>query len=168
MKKSLKLKQLFPLLVVIFTMAVIIPWSYTMEAQKEVDTKEGLEVTFLVFSGRRNPAFVITDEDTLKQLEELVDKSKVDDKFSKETVIPSILGYNGIVVKPVGEVTVLTDLEMLAVYNGNIEKKTTGIDDKSTTVTFLIDEGGAVEEFLLNLALANGTIDQEIYDFIKK
>lgn len=169
MKHFLKLKQLFPLLVVIFTMAVIIPWSSTMEAQKAIDTKEGLEVTIHVFSGRQNPAFVISDEDTLKQFEELVNKSNAADKFSKETVIPSILGYNGIVVKPVGEVTVLTDLEMLAVYNGYIEKKTTGLaDTRDVIVTFLIDEGGAVEDFLLNLALANGAIDQEIYDFIKK
>lgn len=169
MKHFLKLKQLFPLLVVIFTMAVMIPGSGTMEAQKAVGTTDGLEVTIHVFSGRQNPVFVISDEGTLTQFEELVNKSKVADRFEKSTVIPSILGYNGIVVKLVGDPGVFPGLETLAVYDGYIEKKITDIDDKSSvTVTFLIDEGSAVEDFLLNLALDNGTLDQKIYDFIKK
>jgi hypothetical protein len=169
MKQSLKVKQLFPLLVVAFAMVVIFPWSGMMEAQKTSDAKEGLEVTIHVFSGRPNPVFVISDEEKLKEFEELVNKSKVHEGFDKSTVIPSILGYNGIVVKPVGEVTVLSDLEMLAVYHGTIEKKTKSVDGKDEVVTtFLVDEGGAVEDFLLTLALAEGAIDQKIYDFIKK
>lgn len=169
MKQSLKVKQWFPLLVVVFAMAVINPWSSMMEAQKASEPNDGLEVTIHVFSGRQNPVFVISDEETLREFEELVDKAKVDEGFDKSTVIPSILGYNGIVVKPVGEVTVLSDLEMLAVYHGTIEKKTKSVDGKDGVVTtFLVDEGGALEDFLLTLALAEGAIDQKIYDFIKK
>jgi stage V sporulation protein SpoVS len=169
MKHFMKLIKLFALLVVFFTMAGIFIGSGTMEAQKEVDTKNGLEITFLVFSGRENPTFVISDEGTLKQLEELVNNLKVDDLFSKETVIPSILGYNGIMVKPIGEPGIFIDVKALAIFNGYVEKQTIDTASKSGFVaTFLIDNSSTVEDFLLNLALSNGAIDQKIYDFIKK
>src|SRR4030042_1169065 len=88
-----------------------------------------------------------------KQVKNLIDASRVNERFEKTTVIPSILGYNGIMVENPAKVTGFP--YFLAVYKGNIEVK-------NERKRFLIDEGSAIENLLLKQAIEKGVIPEEV------
>lgn len=122
------------------------------------EKEAGLKVTIFIFSGRPNPTYMIEKQDQVDKLRTLFEASKTDEKFEKSTVIPSILGYNGVIIENQTNVPGLPPY--LAVYKGTIEAK----NEKKR---FLIDEGGKLEDFLVNEALKRGLIDERALKFIK-
>lgn len=139
-----------------------------MSDAQSKDAKNGLEVRILIYSGRQNPTFMITDDTRLKEIESMLNNTDAADKFSKSTVIPSRLGYAGVVVFRKGDPDVLSDVESFAVYAGYIEVKNKSIDTKSDNKKFYVDEGSVLENYLLDQALAEKAINQELYDLINK
>ena len=132
------------------------------------DAENGLEVRIMIYSGRQNPTFMITDDTRLKEIESMLNNADAADKFSKSTVIPSRLGYAGVVVFRKGDPDVLSDVENFAVYAGYIEVKDKSTDARSDNKRFHVDEGSVLENYLLDQALAEKAIDQELYDLINK
>ena len=122
-------------------------------------TQKGITVRLLLFSGRTDPVYALEDQQTLDKIKASLDQARQAREFDQATVIPSILGYKGILVEnpeklhglPVG----------LAVYRGTIEV----IDEPKR---FLVDEAGALEEMLINAALQRGVIDKEVLERIRK
>lgn len=137
---------------------VFICFTSSIQAGEMGADKKGLKVTILLFSGRLDPTYVLEDRDVIDQLKTLLDKAPVNEKIEKRTVIPSILGYNGILVDNQGRISGFPS--RLAVYKGNIEVK----DERKK---FLIDEGGAVENLLIHQALRQGVIDEKALKFIE-
>lgn len=128
-------------------------------AAPSAEPTDGLQVTILIFSGRPNPTFVLTDKAVLTQLKTLFKTIPVNDKFRAATITPSILGYNGILVEAQGKMSKLPN--RFLVYKENIEIE--GIQQK----TFLIDSNHVVEDLLLNYALEQKILDQKMSDLIK-
>jgi hypothetical protein len=91
-------------------------------------------------------------------LKALIGTAKPNDKFKKPTVIPSILGYKGVIVDNPNKISGLP--AFLAVYRGDIEVK-------DEFKKFLVDEGASVENLLLNEAMRKGVIDERILKSIK-
>ena len=128
-------------------------------ATPSAEPTDGLQVTILIFSGRPNPTFVLTDKAVLTQLKTLFKTIPVNDKFRANTIAPSILGYNGILVEAKGKMSKLPN--RFLVYKENIEIE--GIQQK----TFLMDSNHVVENLLLNYALEQQILDQKMSDLIK-
>ncbi len=126
--------------------------------EKETGEKRGLKVTILLFSGRPDPTYMIDDKDTIGKIRTLIGSAKEHHKFEKPTVIPSILGYKGVIVD---NQTKISDIpSFVAIYKGNIEVK-------NETKKFLIDEGGILENLLLNEAIKKGVIEEKIMKRMK-
>ena len=119
--------------------------------------KEGLIITILLYSGRPNPTYVLESKEAM-ELKDLLANARVNDKFEKTSVIPSILGYNGIVADNKGNISGFP--LGFAVYGGNIEtmdKEKTGNQKQ-----FLVDEDGKVEDFLLDQAMKKNVMGESI------
>ena len=113
----------------------------------------GVQVTVLLYSGRPNPAFTLTAEQA-ERVRQLVAAAQPDPGF-RGSVLPSILGYNGLLVE--GGAAGLQDL---AVSGGRIE-----IHDKEGKR--VVSDGGALESFLLEAATENKALDAEQLRFIQ-
>jgi len=123
------------------------------------EKKTGLLVTIQAFSGRPNPTYLIEEKtEESESFIGMIRAARVNDKFEKDTVIPSILGYKGIVIESSGDIAEIAPF--IAVYRGNIEVR-------NKTKKFLVDEDGALENFLLNQALKRKAIDEKVLDFIR-
>jgi len=121
-------------------------------AQETNQVKGELKVTILVYSGRPNPTYSLEGEGDIGKVKEFIGKAKKTE-FGKDTVVPSILGYNGVVVENVSRVSGLP--ESLTVYRGNIEAR-----DGRTT--FLGDENRDFERFLLQQGIERKVIDTKL------
>ena len=143
---------------IIMILLMSLPLVITEAKEKEMLEKNGLKVTIFLFSGRQNPVYLLDDKDVINQLKTLIDASRVNERFEKTTVIPSILGYNGILVENPANFPGFP--AHLAVYKGNIEIK-------NERKKFLIDEDNAIENLLINQASEKGAIDEKAIKFIK-
>ena len=110
----------------------------------------GVQVTVLLYSGRENPTFTLTAEQA-ERFRQLLAAAQPDPSFRGGSVLPSILGYNGLLVRGGQD---------LAVYGGRIE-----IQDREGK-RFAAD-GGALEGFLLEAATQNKALDAEQLRFIQ-
>ena len=114
---------------------------------------EGVEATLLVFSGMPNPRFRL-DEAAIARVAELLAAATPNPSFERASVIPSILGYQGIrVVNGAGINGLPTEV---SVRGNDVE---TG--DAETT-SFLTDAAGGLESFLLERAVEQKAITREM------
>ncbi len=131
---------------------------YAQEGKDDKDQK-GLKVTILLYSGRPNPTYMLEDKDVIEKLKTLVGRAPAHEKYEKDTVIPSILGYNGVVVENKG-MTVKELPAFLNIYKGNIEAQ-------DVRKKFLRDEGNEIEDLLINKALEKKVIDEKTLRIMK-
>lgn len=115
--------------------------------------KQGITVRVLLYSGREDPTYVIDDPQMIGQMKARLGDAKKAADFGGETVIPSILGYKGILVDNPGMAGDLP--RQFAVYKGTIEVM--GRDRQ-----FLVDEEGALEKMLMDESIRKGVIDEAI------
>ncbi len=112
---------------------------------------DGVQVTVLLYSGRPNPTFTLTAEQA-ERVTQLLAAAQPDPEFRGGSVLPSILGYNGLLVRG--------GAQDLAVYGGRVEIQ--GRDGKR-----IVSDGGALESFLLEVATENKALDAEQLRFIQ-
>jgi hypothetical protein len=130
---------------------------------------ESLRVEVLVFSGRPNPAFTITDpvviHEILSQANSLPAHPSVTAKDAGEK---SILGYRGIVVSNVSATS--SDVKSLVVNRSKIQLNRKGLaPSKAGTVSEArLDNGSALENRLLGLARSKGVIDDRLFARLQK
>lgn len=147
-----------------------------LNAQDTAKNENKLTVTFMIFSGRPNPSFTITDENVIKRLEGIISNlSKSQSRFKENTVIPPILGYRGIRVD--NKSSFLTEIESFSVHKADVElmsksksggAESTGLEPKGGEKVFLMDAAQSIEDLLINLGLKAGAIDSKIADIIKQ
>ena len=113
------------------------------------------QVTVLIYSGRPNPTFSLTAEQS-EHVRQLVAAAQPDPEFRGESVLPSILGYNGLLVED-GRGGLPASL---AVYGGRIEVR----DQEGKK---FLSDGGALESFLLEAAGKSRALDAEQLRFIQ-
>lgn len=110
-------------------------------------------VRVLLYSGRPDPEYSIENQGDIVAIRDALSSAKVVEKFDKATVIPSILGYKGILVKNTGKLEGLPS--MFAVYQGMIE--VTGEPKR-----FLSDGDRRLEKLLIDGAMKKGVIDDAL------
>lgn len=99
-----------------------------------------LRAQVLIYSGRPNPALTIEDEARIGELRALLAELPRNPEFRGETVVPSILGYAGIVVMNGDPTRGLP--ATVAVHRGDVEMR----DGKCS---FFRDPDGKLEAWLL-------------------
>lgn len=147
-----------------------------LNAQNTEKNENKLQVTIMIFSGRPDPTFSITDENVIKRLEGMLSNlSRSQSKFKENTVIPSILGYRGIRVE--NKSSFLPEIESFSVHKSDVELmskskaegvESAGSEPKEGEKVFLMDAAQSIEDMLINLGLESGAIDSVIVDIIKK
>lgn len=113
----------------------------------------GPKATVLIYSGQPNPSFDLS-AGQFERLQQLIAAARPDPDFAGESVLPSILGYNGIIV-------IWSSGNGLAVYGNHIEAGEQGAKK------FLADNG-EVEEFLLSVATGSKALGDAQLRFIKE
>lgn len=111
-----------------------------------------VEVTLLVYSGRPNPKFDL-DDTAIAKLSQLLAATTPDPTFRGTSVTPSILGYQGILVRNGSQVATLP--EALAVHGVNVETH------NGRGMQFLRDPRQGIETFLIDLAVEQKAITRE-------
>lgn len=123
--------------------------------------KAGLKVTILLYSGRPNPDFVLSDDNSLNKIKGLLKNSKEVKSFDPKTLPKPHLGYNGVTIDNPNNF-VLQFPASLHIYKGNVEAHDKG------KKTLKKDEGKGMENFLLGKALEKKIIDQKMLNAILK
>lgn len=130
----------------------------------EGSIKKGLKITIMIFSGYPNPSFLLSakDRDNIGMLDYLLSLLDNNNNFRGETVMPVILGYNGIVIERFGKVKGF-HYEKMIIYRENIE-----IESYETSAKeFLYDGGQNLEDFLLQVAVEKGALNSDMLRIIK-
>jgi hypothetical protein len=140
----------------------------TMESQTIDQPTKGLKVTIMIYSGRPDPTFMITDGNTIQKIEKLLSTLPKNEKYNdpKETVSPNVLGYNGILVENFSDF--MPDLEYIVVHHANIELKNKNVTENTKIKEFRSDNSKNFEDTLLQEALTHGCINQKLAENIKK
>jgi len=121
--------------------------------------EKGITVRVLLFSGRPDPTYVLSDSQLIEKLKaELVEAKRLD-SYDRESVIPANIGYKGILVSNPGKRAGLP--VRFAAYKGTIEL----MDGQKR---FLEDKGGAIEKMLMDEAIRKGVIEDVILKRMKK
>lgn len=147
------------LLIIVLTLVIVAGNTGSAKEERSEKGKKGLQVTVLLYSGRSNPAFILDDKASIDTIKDLVGRSKAQEAFKKETVLPSILGYNGVAVENL-DGTVAQFPASLLIYKGIMEVM-------NKRKSFLNDEGNKIESFLLNKAVEKKVIDENALRKIK-
>lgn len=116
-----------------------------------------VRVTLLVFSGRPNPSFDLAPAVATERLAPGLQATKALDAAAGETVIPGVLGYNGIVVENGASVPGLP--RVLVVYRDRVE-----VRDGKTSLR--LDTDRRLETTLLELAMEQRVIDEKMLEWI--
>ena len=120
---------------------------------KNATGENKLRVVIMVYSGRADdPSYLLADSHLATQMKDLIGKAR-ETKFKGQTIIPSILGYRGIIVQNPGGMSGLP--EHFAVYKGMIE-----IMGKEKS--FRNDEGRKLETLLLKESRREKVIDDKL------
>ena len=121
--------------------------------------EKGITVRVLLFSGRPDPTYVLSDSQLIEKLKAELAEAKRLDSYDRESVIPANIGYKGILVSNPEKRAGLP--VRFAVYKGTIEL----MDGQKR---FLEDKGGAIEKMLMDEAIRKGVIEDVILKRMKK
>lgn len=135
---------------------------------------DGLRVEVMVFSGRPNPVFVVTDPAQIREILSLVDTMPQTANADGRSVAKQGLGYRGIAVTNLsGDAS---GVAAITVYRSGVEVKRKSITPAKNAAAKI--SGGAAAEVrsdamraletrLLALAVSRGALDQRVVDQIK-
>jgi hypothetical protein len=99
----------------------------------------GPKVTFLIYSGRPNPSITL-NAGQVQKVQQLIAAAQPAGGADGRSVLPSILGYNGIVIESRGASGLPASIE---IYHNRIAVHERGAQR-------ILSDNGALEELLLN------------------
>ena len=140
---------------------------------------DAIQVEVLIFSGRPNPVFTITDPAEINEIMSLANNlpSPAVGAANQKAAAPA-LGYRGIAVENLS--TTLPDVQAFTVHRGHVQlhrkqnpqAKPAASDPASsgqaTSTDARNDGSAALETRLLNLAHTRGAIDDRVFDHINR
>ena len=154
-----------------FALLVAGTFSVVLGAQAE-ETMKALKVEMLVFSGRPNPTFLITDKQQIKDILGLA-KSLPKNKAVKdgESGLPeSKLGYQGFVVT--NQSAIAPEIKSFVVHGSAVQLalmptgSAKGAAKAGVEQAALIDSGTSLENKLLSHVKSEGIVDDKLLEFI--
>lgn len=154
MKAQLQTLAILAIWGIAFQLLMLAPWAPVASAEQEE-----IVVRVLLYSGQPDPTYMLEDRKTIDTIREVFASAKAAEGFKEKTIIPSILGYKGILVTNEGKREDLPS--MFAVYQGKIE-----VADGQKR--FLYDENKRLEKLLIDGALRKGVIDDAFLESFKK
>jgi hypothetical protein len=133
---------------------------------------EALQVEVLIFSGRPNPVFIVSDPAEIREIVSLAESlpGSPEAKASHP-----ILGYNGIVVENLS--TTLPDVQQFKVGRGDIDivrkpgaqsRKAAPTATDASQAKVRRDGANSLETRLLSLARSKGAIDDRLLEHINR
>lgn len=132
---------------------------------------KSLKVELLVFSGRPNPTFVVTDPVQIKEILALA-KNLPQKKGagSSETVQPEPkLGYQGFIVTNNSDIS--SDIKSFEVHGSDVHLALAGGSKQAGKSSVVhaegIDSDATLENKLLSHVKNNGLVDEKVLEFIE-
>ncbi|MGH8081719.1 MAG: hypothetical protein ACREP7_14180 [Lysobacter sp.] len=120
----------------------------------------GLQITYLVYSGRPNPVVTVTDAASLRAIETRLSDAMAAPANAGAAAEP-ILGYNGILIEHVGGSSAKAKPQPLVLKGQQVRIDTAAASDlKSATATTRTSvAAGDLEAMLLKLGQKRGALD---------
>lgn len=122
------------------------------------ETSGGVEVTVLIYSGRPNPSFTLSDPSAIDRLRRALAGARPAEADDRGTVLPSILGYQGVKIENRGGEAGLPRLVLA--YRGAVEARNGG-------VRFLEDPGREIENLVVAEARERDLLDDRALEEIR-
>jgi hypothetical protein len=137
-------------------------------AESQAGDKALLKVTLMLYSGRPNPVYYIEDQNTVNNMKALFAKNQKNLNFKKTTVVPNILGYQGIIVENLKQIKDLP--AKFIIYNNDIEiiGSGSGLKTASLNPEFLVDSSGSLETLLLDYGVSKNAYSKEVREKVKQ
>lgn len=132
---------------------------------------KALKVELLVFSGRPNPTFVVTDQAQIKEILGLAKNlpRKQDAKAGEENLPAPKLGYQGFIVTNNSDIS--SEIKSFVVHGQSVNLalvKGSKAAGKTTIEQAVgIDASAVLENKLLSQAQSNGVVDEKLLEFIE-
>lgn len=148
--------------------ALLAIFSSTVFSQPVRDTN-ALQVEIMIFSGRPNPVFTVTNPAEIREIMSLVNGLPRPSSYATGSAAsPSGLGYQGIVVR--NRSNVGSELESFVVNRANVQftrSQALGSKGKATDNVLAapearVDSSAALERRLVALAQSKGVIDEAL------
>lgn len=122
-------------------------------------TPRTVRITLLLYSGRPNPSFEVDPAVATQRLAAGLEATRAAEAAAGETVVPGVLGYNGIVVENGANARGLP--REMVVYRDRVE-----VRDGKTSLR--LDAGRQLEAALLKLAIEQKVIDEKTLGWIEQ
>lgn len=138
--------------------ATVLPSSAQREGSEEPPLKQGLVVTYLIYSGLPNPTVTLTDSVRVGDLQERIAHVQASGMRIDGGAPEPILGYNGIMIEDLAAPEedaifyVIKD-DVLSVDGGNPE------DPSARSVT-ISGDAAEIESLLIAIGIEAGAIDE--------
>lgn len=118
------------------------------ESSTTAEVPQALQVEILVFSGRPDPKFIITEATIIKEITDVVKSLPVHPSLKGDSNLtrPGLLGYRGIRVYNVSDIN--SDVEWFTIYRSAVEVLKKGVNEKD----FKLDASTALEGRLIQMA----------------
>lgn len=149
-------------LVVLTPLVLTLVWAGDRQAVAQPGKTDGLTVQISLYSGRPDPVLPLdpdADSEVLSEIARLVAAAPPAEGFEGSSVIPSILGYRGVLVHDPASRTRLP--VRIAAYDGFLE---TYDGDR---VSFFLDEERQLEIYLLELAVERGVVEEGLLEIVR-
>ena len=152
-KKEANMYRVSRLSCLFFLVSHLFVW--TIPAQS-IAADAQLKVRVLIYSGRPDPVYILKNA-SLTQARTFLQKAKKN-RLESKTIVPSTLGYKGLLVENPGRVEDLP--ERFVVYNGKIE----GMGKQKI---FFQDTGRNLEKLLLKEAVKQKVMEEKTLKRLK-
>jgi hypothetical protein len=140
MQRSNDPSHFHPLLLVLGTLVLGLALFACASGRASAEpASNGPKVTFLIYSGRPNPTITL-NAGQVQRLQQLLAAAQPAGGADRRSVLPSILGYNGIVIESRGTSGLPTSIE---IYRNRIALHERGAQR-------VLSDNGALEELLLS------------------
>lgn len=117
----------------------------------------GMKVSIMVYSGREDPYFYVNDEETYDKIQSALENVTTITNYSDETVVPSHLGYRGILIQNINNSDLYSD--QYIVFNKYVEHNYCEDDHKRKV--FAYDPSNLIKRIILEEALVRNVINDE-------
>jgi hypothetical protein len=146
--------------------------AFSMMAQAETTKKETLKVELLVFSGRPNPTFAISDEKEIQEILSLAKNLPQRQLKSGESALPTPkLGYQGFIVT--NNTTTSPEIKSFVVNGSSVELALNSAGAKTAARGVVVEQSAradtynALQSKLLSHAKETGIANDEMVQAIE-
>jgi len=138
-----------------FIAIALMATSVLIRAAQPLKPERGLHISVMVFSGREDPKFIVTDPKEIAEILSAVRGLPAHGSLNSDSSLPHpMFGFRGVTIQNFSSIT--PELGFVHIYGTDVEMIESSPASSAKTKSFRLDNTGALQQRLLNIARAKG------------